>query len=586
MKIKAIYLLLTTVLFSLSCESQKGLEEHPNVIVILSDDQGWGDFSFTGNANIQTPNIDQIAREGVSFENFYVQAVCSPTRAEFLTARYSYRGGIRSTSEGGERLDADETTIADVFKAAGYQTAAYGKWHNGMQHPYHPNARGFDDFYGFCSGHWGNYFSPMLEHNGEIVKGKGFIIDDLTDKGIEFIEENKDQPFFLYLPYNTPHSPMQVPDKWWNKVKDREISMISGHPSEDNQYTKAAIALCENIDWNVGRITKKLEELGIEENTIVVYFNDNGPNSFRWNGGMRGKKGFVDEGGVRSVLFLKWKSKIKSQIIHQLSGAIDLLPTLAELCNIDYETNKPLDGQSLDPLLSNELSDWEDRTMVNYWQGKVSLRDQQFRLDNKDRLYDILRDRGQQTDVKDQFPEEYEAFMNHKNLIQEEIESELGGEDTRPFSIGFEGAKFTHIPARDGVGHGNIVRSNRWPNCSYFTNWISVKDSITWNVEVAQAGQYQVELYYTCEAGDEGSSIELNVGENSLQSVISEPFESEWEYPEKDRYSRQESYTKAFKLMKMGIITLEKGKKLMTLKAVQKPGDKVIDFRMLMFKKT
>ena len=584
MKIKSIYLVLTIVLFSLSCD-QKEPVERPNVIVILSDDQGWGDFSFTGNANLQTPNIDQIAREGVSFENFYVQAVCSPSRAEFLTGRYSYRGGIRSTSEGGERLDADETTIADVFKAAGYQTAAYGKWHNGMQHPYHPNARGFDDFYGFCSGHWGNYFSPMLEHNGEIVKGKGFIIDDLTDKGIEFIEKNKAQPFFLYLPYNTPHSPMQVPDKWWNKVKDREISMISGHPSEDNQYTKAAIALCENIDWNVGRITKKLEELGIEDNTIVVYFNDNGPNSFRWNGGMRGKKGIVDEGGLRSVLFLKWKSKIKAQIIHQLSGAIDLLPTLAELCNIDYETNKPLDGQSLRPLLLNESNDWEDRTMVNYWQGKVSLRDQRFRLDNKDRLYDILKDRGQQTDVKDQFPEEYQAFMDRKNLIQEEIASELEGEDRRLFSIGYGGARFTQIPARDGVGHGNIVRSNRWPNCSYFTNWISVQDSITWNIEVAEAGQYEVELYYTCEQGNEGSLIEIGVGKSSLQSVISEPFESEWEYPEKDRYPRQESYAKPFKPMKMGVITLEKGKTIMTLKALQKPGDKVIDFRLLMFKK-
>ena len=584
MKIKSIYLVLTIVLFSLSCD-QKEPNEHPNVIVILSDDQGWGDFSFTGNSNLSTPNIDQIASEGASFENFYVQAVCSPTRAEFLTGRYSYRGGIRSTSEGGERLDADETTIADVFKTAGYQTAAYGKWHNGMQHPYHPNARGFDDFYGFCSGHWGNYFSPMLEHNGEIVKGEGFIIDDLTDKGIEFMEKNKDQPFFLYLPYNTPHSPMQVPDELWGKVKDREISMVSGHPTEDNQFTKAAIALCENIDWNVGRITKKLEELGIEDNTIVVYFNDNGPNSFRWNGGMRGRKGFVDEGGVRSVLFLKWKSKIKAQIIHQLTGVIDLLPTLAELCNIDYETNKPLDGHSLDPLLSNELSDWEDRTMVNYWQGKVSLRDQRFRLDNKDRLYDILKDRGQQTDVKDQFPEEYQAFMNHKNLIQEEIESELGDEDTRPFSIGYGGARFTQIPARDGLGHGNIVRSNRWPNCSFFTNWISVQDSITWNIEVAEAGQYEVELYYTCEQGNEGSSIELSVGKSTLSSVLLEPFESEWEYPEKDRYPRQESYAKAFKPMKMGVITLEKGKTLMTLKAVQIAGKQVMDFRLLMFEK-
>ena len=159
-----------------SCANNQGdnKQNNPNVVIILSDDQGWGDLSINGNSNLQTPNVDQLAQKGVQFNNFYVCPVSSPTRAELLTGRYHDRSGVYSTSEGGERLNLDETTIAEVFKKAGYATAAFGKWHNGMQYPYHPNARGFDEFYGFCSGHWGEYFSSQLmEHNGEIVQGNG-----------------------------------------------------------------------------------------------------------------------------------------------------------------------------------------------------------------------------------------------------------------------------------------------------------------------------------------------------------------------------------------------------------------------------
>ena len=304
--------IIVVFLVAMACSSTKTRKKSPNVIIVLSDDQGWGDLSVNGNTNLSTPNIDKIAESGVTFDRFYVCAVCSPTRAELLTGRYHVRGGVYSTSAGGERLDLDETTIAEVFKNAGYKTAAYGKWHNGMQPPYHPNARGFDDFYGFCSGHWGNYFSPMLEHNGEIVKGNGFITDDLTNHGIEFIEKNKENPFFLYLPLNTPHSPMQVPDKYWNRFAEKELKMRNRDPERENiQFTKAALAMCENIDWNVGRIIQKLDELNLSENTIVIYFSDNGPNSWRWNDGMKGRKGSTDEGGVRSPLMIKWPGKLK-----------------------------------------------------------------------------------------------------------------------------------------------------------------------------------------------------------------------------------------------------------------------------------
>ena len=256
---------------------------NPNIVIILSDDQGWGDLGITGNKNLQTPNIDQLALNGALFDRFYVCPVSSPTRAELLTGRYHDRSGVYSTSEGGERLNLGETTIAEVFKSAGYVTAAFGKWHNGMQYPYHPNARGFDEFYGFCTGHWGDYFnSQLMEHNGELVQGNGYVTDDLTDKAIDFIGKHPDDPFFLYIPFNTPHSPMQVPDQWWDKFKDKELKMFADGRAEENiPFTRAALAMCENIDWNVGRIMEKLKEMELDEETIVLYFCDNGPNEWR-----------------------------------------------------------------------------------------------------------------------------------------------------------------------------------------------------------------------------------------------------------------------------------------------------------------
>lgn len=264
----------------------------PNVVIFLTDDQGWGDLSMNGNMNLSTPNIDSLATDGVSFDRFYVCPVCAPTRGEFLTGRYHPRGGVKGVSTGAERLDLDETTIADTFKEAGYATAAFGKWHNGTQYPYHPCARGFDEYYGMTSGHWGHYFSPILDHNGKIVRGNGYVINDLTDHAVEFIEENQSKPFFCYLPYNTPHSPFQVPDEDYKKFADANLEMKNRDPGkEELDKTRAALAMCENIDKNVGRILKKLEDLKLTENTIVVYFTDNGPNTWRWNGGMKGKKG-------------------------------------------------------------------------------------------------------------------------------------------------------------------------------------------------------------------------------------------------------------------------------------------------------
>ena len=503
--IKQILFLTLFSLSFISCESNKTEKQvdqtisKPNIVMFLADDQGWGDLGINGNMSLATPNIDQLAEKGISFDRFFVCAVCSPTRAEMLTGRYHVRSGVSATSSGKERFDLDETTIAEVFKAGGYQTAAYGKWHSGMQAPYHPNSRGFDDFYGFCSGHWGNYFDPMLEHNGEIVKGEGFIIDDLTNHGIAFIEQNKDDPFFLYLPYNTPHSPMQVPDKYWDKFKDLDLPQKGTIPDKEQiVHTRAALAMVENIDYNVGRIISKLEELHLSENTIVIYFSDNGPNGHRWNGGMSGTKGSTDEGGVRSPLFIKWKGSLKEgRTISEISSAIDLLPTLADLAGIENTAQKPMDGLSLKPLLLDEKPEWEDRMITNYWRDKTSIRSQNYRLNAKDQLFDMVNDPNQTRDISKERIAILSDLLAEKERWKKEVLSELPNEDLRPFILGHPSLAVTQVPARDAVPHGNIKRSNKYPNDSYFYDWTTTQDKITWQAEIADDGEFEVEVYYT-----------------------------------------------------------------------------------------
>lgn len=576
--------ILLTLLFS-SC-SHKPYETKPNIIIILADDQGWGDLSCNGNTNINTPNIDKLAETGVTFDRFYVCAVCSPTRAELLTGRYHVRSGVWSTGAGGERMDLDETTMAEVFKNAGYTTAAYGKWHNGMQAPYHPNSRGFDDFYGFCSGHWGNYFSPMLEHNGEIVTGDGFIIDDLTQKGLKFIEENKDKPFLLYLPFNTPHSPMQVPDRFWEKYKNKNLAMFYRDKEKENTlFTKAALAMCENIDWNVGRIAQKVEELGLTENTIILYLSDNGPNGFRWNDNMKGKKGSTDEGGIRSPLIIKWDGKLSAgKEISEITSGIDLLPTLAELAGIEVRTTNPLDGLSLKSLLVDDDAEWQDRIIYNYWGGKLSLRNQKFRLDHENKLFDMENDPGQYIDVSEKYPNEYQQLLLAKTNWEKEVASELGRDAKRPFTIGHPSVFQTQLPARDAIGHGNIKRSNKYPNSTYLTNWMATTDKITFDAEVLTSGNYEIELFYTCPEEEIGSNVKLSFNDSQLEFEINEACDSPL-LDDRDIYPRMEGYVKEFHRKKVGTIYLEEGKGLLTLQATLIPDNHVMDFRLLLLRK-
>lgn len=260
-------------------------ERHPNVLIVLTDDQGFGDITAHGNPHVRTPHLDHFADSEARFDRFFVSPVCAPTRASLLTGRYHLRTGVSGVTRGYENMRTEEVTIAELFRLAGYATACFGKWHNGRHMPLHPNGQGFEEFVGFCGGHWNTYFDPPLEHNGKPIEREGYIADILTDEAIRFIGNQGDKPWLCYLAFNTPHSPWRVPDKYWDHYENLGL---------DTQ-AQCAYAMVENIDDNFARLLDTVDTMGAK-NTIVLFLTDNGANSDRFNAGMKGRKGSVDEG--------------------------------------------------------------------------------------------------------------------------------------------------------------------------------------------------------------------------------------------------------------------------------------------------
>jgi len=532
------------------------------VIVILTDDQGWGDLSFHGNTNLSTQHLDWLARSGARFDRFFVCPVCAPTRAEFLTGRFHLRTGVTGVSLGRERLNLDEWTIAQDFRAAGYATACFGKWHNGTQYPYHPNARGFDEFYGFCSGHWGDYFSPPLDHNGSPVQGEGYIVDDFTNRALDFIAAHAHERFFLFLPLPTPHTPMQVPEAYWQRFKDRRLNMPGpSEKDEDLSFTRAALAMVENIDENVGRVLSKLDELKLSQDTLLVFFCDNGPNSDRWNGGMRGRKGSTDEGGVRSPLFISWPGRIQpDRWMPQICSVVDLYPTITDLAGITVGHSKPIDGISLAPWLTGQNSSLPERVVVSHWNGQVSVRTQQHRLDSRGRLYDMITDPGQVHDLAAEHPALAQQLHETKATWERQVSFQTISRDQRPYPIGHPEFSYTQLPARDGIPHGSVRRSSAAPNCSYFTDWTSTSDSISWNVQVLKAGCFEVELYYACADSLVGTQVRVSFEDSAIQAPVEHANDPPARGAENDRVPRSsESYVKDFLPVRLGVIELSEG---------------------------
>jgi hypothetical protein len=337
--------------------------------------------------------------------------------------------------------------------------------------------------------------------------------------------------------------------------------------------------MCENIDWNVGRVLKRLDELKLRDNTIVLYFSDNGPNSWRWNGGMKGRKGSVDEGGLRAPLLIRSPGRIRPGTrVGQIAGAIDLLPTLADMAGVPVTSTKPLDGKSLKPLLTGEPAAWQDRMIFSMQNKRVSVRTQQYRLDSEGRLFDIAADPGQDRDIARDKPEAAAKLREAAAEWGREM-LPLVGPDDRPFPVGY--SKLTLLPARDGVAEGGIERSNAAPNCSFFTNWTSTRGQMSWNIEVGQSGDYDAEVHYTCAPADVGSTVELSFPDSSVRKKITESHDPPLVGAAADRVFRTQSYVKDFRPLRLGALSLKKGRGKLVLRAVEVVGQKVCDVRYI-----
>ncbi len=386
-------------------------KKRPNVVLVITDDQGYGDLACHGNPIIQTPNLDTLHTQSVRLTNFHVDPTCAPTRAALMTGRYAVRTGVWHTISGRSFLRKDEVTMADVFTSGGYRTAVFGKWNLGNNYPFRPQDRGFgevfitgDDGDCFIRDYWGNdRFDDVFWHNGKPQKSKGYCTDVLFDKAMEFIDADRERPFFCYLATNAAHSPWLVEEKYIEPYRDNEKVPYPGF------YGTIA-----KIDENIGRLMNYLKKTGLEDNTIVIFMTDNGSDGEAFNAGMRGYKGSEYEGGHRVPCFVRWPGGRLDggKDIHRVAAHIDLLPTLIDLCGLKWPRNVKFDGASLAALLKGNETNWPDRALVvdnqriehpQKWKQCAVMTDR-WRLINGKELYDIKADPGQQSDIAGQDP--------------------------------------------------------------------------------------------------------------------------------------------------------------------------------------
>ena len=554
----------------LACGSTRARK--PNIVLIMSDDQGWADIHSHGNPMLDTPVMDRLAASGTRLDRFFVSPVCAPTRAGLLTGRYPLRTGTTGVTRGRETMRSDEITIAQVLKTAGYTTACFGKWHNGAHYPYHPNGKGFDQFLGFCAGHWNNYFDTQLDQNGEPVRTQGYITDVLTDAAMAFIDKNRNRPFFCYLPYNAPHSPYQLPKKYFDKYRSRgaddELASVYG--------------MIENLDDNLGRLLQKLDELKLAEDTIVIFIGDNGAGTERFNAGMRGRKGSTHEGGIRVPCFIRWPGHIQAgSNTDRIAAHIDLLPTLVELAGVQQARTLPLDGISLVPLLLGESENWPDRMIFTGFRNRGSVRTQRYRLvvqeEEPVELFDMAADPGQLKNIAGERPEITSKLKQAYDEWHEEVTGP--GLEVPPVPVGHRQRKLVELPAHEGHLEGGVKYQGvqGWAN-DWVTGWTDIDMSVYWDIDVVREGSYEVTLMYTCSQRELGSKMCVQIASERLEGIVEKAHDPA-PVPSPDRVKRKEVYEKIWAPLTLGTVRLEKRQTRLYVKALNIPANSALDLK-------
>ena len=477
---------------------------HPNIVFIITDDQGYGDLACHGNPVIKTPHLDKLHSESIRLTDYHVSPTCTPTRAALMTGRFTNRTGAWHTIMGRSLLRANETTIADHLTKAGYTTGIFGKWHLGDSYPYQPEYRGFQKTYVHGGGGvgqtpdlWNNsYFDDTYLEDGKLVAAKGYCTDVFFEEATEYIEEQlkTEKPFFAYISTNAPHGPYSAPQKYLDMYPELEGK------------TQAFFAMITNIDDNVGKLRARLTEMNAADNTLFIFTTDNGTagGAKVHNAGMRGNKGSNYDGGHRVPFFLHWPAQgwNEGRDIKQLTAHVDVLPTLAELCHFSLDGTLPVDGTSLVPLLNNtKTPNWSDRTLVTDSQRAVdpikwkncSIMSQDWRLINGKQLYHISEDPGQDKNLAKKHPDKVKTMRESYKAWWDSMKESFN--DGAPFHLGHN-PKPLSLTAHDLIGTGG-TRSVAW-NQQHIREGkltgINEDGPAYWPLKVTKAGKYRFEL--------------------------------------------------------------------------------------------
>ncbi len=517
--------------------------KQPNIVLIVTDDQGWWDVGAHGNPDIDTPNLDRLASEAVELTRFYVQPVCAPTRAGLMTGRHYVRTGLYNTRFGGDTLHLNEVTVADELRHAGYRTGLFGKWHLGEYRPFHPDLRGFDESIYFTAGHVERYWEPdLLLASGSPVRVRGHITDILTEAASTFVRSRDGRPFFLLLTYNVPHSPLLVSDALHEKYLKRGVD------SRDARI----YGLVEQCDAAIGRLLDLVESEGLFDDTVVLFMSDNGGVSRHFRAGLRGGKGSVYEGGVLSPFFARWPGRFAAgRKIGARGSHLDLFPTLLEIAGRAVPPDLELDGKSLLPLLSGKTEASPHSRLFHIWDrfsptlgSRWAVAGPRFKLVGEE-LYDLESDPGEEHDISAQRPDlvasmrkEFADWLAEASSGQtfEPVPVPVGHAledpvDLYPSWARHKGrhASVTQPYHRDPaapapLGARPVEEATVYTFGAYYwdtiSGWREPGDSVRWRIDVAEAGDYQIALVYGCDLGDAGGEFELSVGGRSLRGAV------------------------------------------------------------------
>ncbi len=549
MKARGISLLLSILLILIVSGKFSAAQQRPNILLVMTDDQGIGDLSVNGNPVLKTPHIDKFAKQSTQLRQFIVNFNCSPTRASLLTGRDSYRTGVVGVTESDHLMKASEVIIARILADEGYRTGIFGKWHLGDNYPMRPTDKGFQESLvhkgggiGQAAGPAGNsYYDPVLEHNNVSEKYTGYCDDIFTNAAIEFISKKSDKPFFAYLATNLPHFPLDV-----SKARADPYRKLGEH--ELNARTFGMIA---NVDENFGRLMRTLEDLQIADNTIVIFMSDNGPRTKRSKNdvypdryvmNLRGTKTSVYENGIRVPFFIRWPGKIKEgNKIDKLSAHIDVLPTLLEAAKATVPAKLKLDGISLMPLLTSQTNNLPDREI--FLQGHTgpdpikyvhfTVRSEKYKLLSPHdepygpikpltpgeqtkmiaslELYDVQNDPSEISNLAKQQPEIVAALLAKYERWFDQVMADRGGDSPQKILIGTQFQPVVHLSRFDWGGPGALKQGNK---LGY------------WSVS-SQAGDYKISVIHQKSVPGtvihiryKGVDIKKEIGPGISESII------------------------------------------------------------------